>query len=90
MFGLMVRPKSEDPKRSIVQVKLTASERADLDRLVAAWRVEGADFGAEVNVSTVIRALIKRDLRARGLDKPAVPAASPNSKRTRGKGQSTG
>jgi hypothetical protein len=82
----MARPKSDDPKRIIVQVKVTEREREDLDRLVEAWRVEAVDFGAEVNVSTVIRALIKRDLRARGLDKPAEPAP-PTSASKRGKGK---
>ena len=65
------RPPADDPKDSIIQVKLTASERDDLNTLVAAWREDAASLGVgQVTASSVLRALVRKDLAERGLDKP--------------------
>jgi hypothetical protein len=39
----MARPKSENPKNKVVGFRLNASDRALLDRLMAAMRLEQSD-----------------------------------------------
>lgn len=64
------RPKSDDKRASIFQVRFTADERAAFDLLIEAWSQEVADVGASVSGSSIIRMLVMREVKARGLDKP--------------------
>jgi len=78
------RPKSENPRGHMVSVKFNEDEKAVLERVVAAWTDEK---GVEVTASALIRALIKREAKALGLDDapkpPAKPAPKPSPKKHR-------
>ena len=83
--GSLVRARVEPhPRGHMVSVKFNDDEKAVLDRVVSAWTDEK---GVEVTASALIRALIKREAKALGLDdapKPpakSAPKPSPNKHR---------
>jgi hypothetical protein len=54
-------------------VRLTAHDRALLDKLVELDAAEMAECGAHANISTVIRRLVRQDAKARGVVVGDVP-----------------
>ena len=66
----------------MVAVKLTDEEKEMLERVVESWREEAKEYGTVPTASGVIRTLIVREAKARGLDKPGKsPAAKKGTKR---------
>jgi hypothetical protein len=54
----------------MVSVKFNDEEKEMLDELVSVWTEEAADMGTLVTASSLIRALVRREARDRGIDKP--------------------
>jgi hypothetical protein len=73
-----------EPRQPLLGSATQVDEKAVLDRVVSAWTDEK---GVEVTASALIRALIKREAKALGLDdapKPpakSAPKPSPNKHR---------
>jgi len=66
------RPRAERPLNIQVQVRLSEDDQQLLDALVAAIKVELEGSGApEPTRASVLRGLMIREAKARGLDKPA-------------------
>lgn len=69
------RPKSDNPRGHMISVKLNEEEKEMLDRVVASWAKEAEELGSEVSASSVIRTLVRREARARGLERTAKKGA---------------
>lgn len=65
------RPRSDDPRARTVSVKFSGEEGDVFDRLVEAWKQEMREHGGEATASSVMRALVLREAKARGLVGPA-------------------
>lgn len=77
----MARPPKDPtgPAQTTLTIRLTAEDRATLDRLVAARAAKLADEAGEVTATSYLRAIIRREgrlLDAAGPE-PAVDAAEP-------------
>lgn len=72
------------PATETLTLRLTKDDRALLDRLVALRSAELADEAVEVSATSYVRALIRREARAKGLvdERPAGQDAAPLSKGT--------
>lgn len=66
---VMGRPKSEEPKTRAIQIRLTPGEQEVFDRLLSAFEEDA--HGVRITPPALIRALIMKEARERGLDKPA-------------------
>lgn len=64
------RKPSENPRASIFQIRLTGEEREMFERLIEVMRDEAGELGGTVTGSGIIRMLVMREVKARGLDKP--------------------
>lgn len=79
----MARPKNEDRgtvATETLTLRLTLDERRLLDELVKRRAEELADDGATLTAASYVRALIRKDAKARGLGSSETPKTRPKKK----------